>query len=876
MRKRLSRIIVALAATLIALFLVGCGETSPSRVIVLKAESNRIIYELGDPLDLTVNAKYSDGSKADISDFEVIGYDENLLGPQTITVSFGGKSVELEIIVVEPRVVVKSVEAVDNKAESGYERGESLDLTVTAYYSDGTEETIENYVISGFDGTIVGTQTVTVSFEGKSAVIEITVNQPVLLGVELIDNKAESGYERGDSLDLTVYALYSDGSKESVAEYDYSGYDEELLGEQTVTVTYGGESAEITVSVKEPVVLTGIEAADNKADDSYEFGDSLDLTVYALYSDGSKKEITDYETSEFNNRWAGEQTITISYEGHSATVTVTVIAVRTTFPTSELEGFIAEKNIYDVYVPSPVSRAKWTYYTMNNREDPFFCASVRDTGKSGENAIEDAYTVLLASYDWEIDDSDRGGNGYFAYKNDVRINYFNNVDRFTIYVYAKERIVPIYPENVFLSGEDKLMLGKTTLLSVSFYPAKANQIDCEWSSSDESVATVEDGVVTSIGLGETVITVTTKNADGDDVSASFGITVVEETGSAWTVMIYICGSDLESESGLASADIAEILKVKGQPQDVNVIIETGGSKSWRNRNISANSLGRYHVESGQLVLDATLTRASMGRQSTFESFLDWGFANYPAQKTGVVLWNHGGGMDGVCFDELYGNDSLSNSEVNRALTNSFRNNNVSDKLEFIGYDACTMQLQDVADFNSAFFKYMVTSQETEGGIGWAYDKWIDDLYAKRGTLEILKEIADSFISTYEKEYGRYYGNDQTQSVLDLTKFRAYRDKFEEFASELKSLVGNDVSGLRELMKTVTYFPGDEYMNREDYNIYVNYYYYPSNWFDQVTYFGQTAYVLYGYYLYGLFDVTDFLNKLSAEAAYSSLGGFISE
>ena len=93
MRKRLSRIIVALAATLIALFLVGCGETSPSRVIVLKAESNRIVYELGDPLDLTVNAKYSDGSKADISDFEVTGYDENLLGPQTITVSFGGKSV---------------------------------------------------------------------------------------------------------------------------------------------------------------------------------------------------------------------------------------------------------------------------------------------------------------------------------------------------------------------------------------------------------------------------------------------------------------------------------------------------------------------------------------------------------------------------------------------------------------------------------------------------------------------------------------------------------------------------------------------------------------------------------------------------------------
>ena len=876
MRKSISRIIAAIAVMMIAFILAGCGENTPSRIIVLKAESNKAVYELGDSLDLTVNGRYSNGSWSEITDYEIEGYDENLPGDQVVTVSFGGKSVELQVTVVIPAVVVKTLEITDNKAESGYERGEELDLTVTAHYSDGTEEQAVNYLISGFDGMLVGTQTVTVSFEGKSEEIEITVKQPVLIGIEVKDNKAESGYGRGEELDITVTAHYSDGSAESVTEYEYTGFDNSNTGAYTVAVTYRGESAEINIIVKDPAFLIGIEAIDNKAESGYEFGDSLDLTVNAVYSDGSRKELADYEVTEFNARWAGVQIIIVTGEGYIATVSVTVNAPRTAFPTSALEEFLTGKKIDDVIVPSPVSRAKWTYYVMNNREDPYFCASVRDTGINGENVIEDAYTELLASCEWEIDSSDYETNGYFAYCKDVRINYYNYVDRFIIYVYAKERIVPIYPENVFLSGEDKVSIGKTTLLNVSFYPSKANQTECEWLSSDESVATVEEGVVTGVGLGETTVTVTTKNAQGDDVSANMKITVVEDIGSAWTVMIYMCGSDLESESNLASADIAEILKVRNQPQDVNVIIETGGSKKWKNINISADNLGRFHVESGKLILDQTVAKASMGKQSTFESFLNWGIANYPAQKTGVILWNHGGGMDGVCFDELYGDDSLTNSEVSRALNNVFNKNNVSEKFEFIGYDACTMQLQDVADFNSSYFKYMITSQETEGGIGWAYDKWIDDLYANRSTLDILKEIANSFIDTYEREYGRYYGNDQTQSVLDLAEFRAYRDKFEEFAGELKSLVRNDANGLRELMKTVKYFPGDEYLSRDEYYEYVNYYYYPTYWFDQTTYYGQTVYVLHGYYLYGLFDAVDFLNKLEEDETYASLKGIISE
>ena len=79
---------------------------------------------------------------------------------------------------------------------------------------------------------------------------------------------------------------------------------------------------------------------------------------------------------------------------------------------------------------------------------------------------------------------------------------------------------------------------------------------------------------------------------------------VEETERAeWTVMFYLCGSDLESKNGFASENLKEIYSVtypdsltfiyspdpeeemrKAKeatgPGKVNVLIETGGSKAW--------------------------------------------------------------------------------------------------------------------------------------------------------------------------------------------------------------------------------------------------------------------------------------------------------
>lgn len=108
------------------------------------------------------------------------------------------------------------------------------------------------------------------------------------------------------------------------------------------------------------------------------------------------------------------------------------------------------------------------------------------------------------------------------------------------------------------------------------------------------------------------------------------------------------------------------------PENVKVVIQTGGTAAWQNELISAETLGRYLYDHNGLQLLEELSSASMGDGQTLAEFLAFGRENFPAKHTAVVLWNHGGGsVSGASFDELYGMDSLSLVEMYQAFTEVF-------------------------------------------------------------------------------------------------------------------------------------------------------------------------------------------------------------
>ena len=137
---------------------------------------------------------------------------------------------------------------------------------------------------------------------------------------------------------------------------------------------------------------------------------------------------------------------------------------------------------------------------------------------------------------------------------------------------------------------------------------------------------------------------------------------------SWAVYWYLCGSDLESEGGFATDDLSELLEVE-LPENVTVVIETGGAAEWWNETVDASVLQRYVYSSDGLALVDEQPSASMGDSETLADFLRFAKENYPADRTAVVFWNHGGGsVSGASFDELYDYDSLTLDEMYAAFT----------------------------------------------------------------------------------------------------------------------------------------------------------------------------------------------------------------
>ena len=400
---------------------------------------------------------------------------------------------------------------------------------------------------------------------------------------------------------------------------------------------------------------------------------------------------------------------------------------------------------------------------------------------------------------------------------------------------------PVNPTGISVSPSSfELSPNGSKTLSVNYTPTNANQNKAvTWTSSNTDVAIVDtSGKVTvksTATAGQTAI-ITAKLTNLPTITATATVTVVETAKADHTVLIYICGADLESTSSyrLATGDITEMLSVSGQPDDVNIVIETGGASSWASTyGISSSKLQRHHVENKSLVTDqGNITYASMGLSSTLQSFIEYGIENFPADRYGLVLWNHGGGMQGVCFDEKKSDDSLLDYEVKNAVSGALSAKGMSDqKLEWIGYDACLMQVQDIAEMNSSYFNYMVASEESEAGYGWDYDTWVDDLYAKKSTPDILTAIVDGFIA--DNGGVNSSSNDQTLSYLDLSYASAYKTAWENMASQLSTKINSgNKSSFNSLVTSCKYYADTDY-----------------------TYFG-------------LFDAKDFINKLSSNSTFN--------
>ena len=199
-----------------------------------------------------------------------------------------------------------------------------------------------------------------------------------------------------------------------------------------------------------------------------------------------------------------------------------------------------------------------------------------------------------------------------------------------------------------------------------------------------------------------------------------------------TIMIYMIGSDLESQYAAASSDIDEIKSSGINFDDVNVLIYTGGAKKWINSEIPNDKNTIFKMTNSGLVKLEEYERSSMTDPDNLTNFLNYGHDNFKSSKYSLILWDHGGGpIYGYGFDENYVG-SLTLDKLKQGLSNSKFN---GKKLEMIGFDACLMSSVEVADALSDYANYMLASQEVEPGFGWDYS-FLSNVTSKTSTVDM--------------------------------------------------------------------------------------------------------------------------------------------
>lgn len=221
---------------------------------------------------------------------------------------------------------------------------------------------------------------------------------------------------------------------------------------------------------------------------------------------------------------------------------------------------------------------------------------------------------------------------------------------------------------------------------------------------------------------------------------------LEEQGNAsdtYTLMLYMCASDLESECGFATEDLNEIM-YGYTAGNLNVIVQTGGTAEWQNTVVADDCCQRYQVtEDGLELVDDSLGMQNMADSATLTDFIQYCSSNYAADHYGLVLWDHGGGVvGGYGYDENFGGDSMSLTEMSRALGDA------SVHLDMLGFDACLMANFETCLMAAPYADYLIASEEPEPGCGWYYTDWIGKLSENCGIppKRYGRQIIDDYIT----------------------------------------------------------------------------------------------------------------------------------
>ncbi|MCQ2482927.1 MAG: clostripain-related cysteine peptidase [Clostridia bacterium] len=306
--------------------------------------------------------------------------------------------------------------------------------------------------------------------------------------------------------------------------------------------------------------------------------------------------------------------------------------------------------------------------------------------------------------------------------------------------------------------------------------------------------------------------------------------VVNANGDyTWTIMIYMCGSDLEAGNAIASMVLDQYDDLN--PSDnINIVVETGGTTAWNNDDsyfsgdavqgvdIPDDALGRYQIKHNEIIDLGSVPLDSMGKASTLSDFISWGSEQFPADRYMFVMWNHGYVEPYGCLecDQLFYTDD--NGEVyyykDPGSEDAFYNDCLDlDELsqglkdggvhfELFALNTCLSASMEIATVVAPYANAMVGSEESVPaaiGIPLEYVSYINENSAIDG-FSLGKMICDDYQEYIDEILDYLNGDDSGNagmfsksnlSVINLSAVGEMKDCYDDVMRDVYYSVYSD-------------------------------------------------------------------------------------
>ncbi|MBF0544353.1 MAG: hypothetical protein HQM08_07965 [Candidatus Riflebacteria bacterium] len=241
----------------------------------------------------------------------------------------------------------------------------------------------------------------------------------------------------------------------------------------------------------------------------------------------------------------------------------------------------------------------------------------------------------------------------------------------------------------------------------------------------------------------------------------------------WTILIYMNSDNNLDPYG--QKNLQQMASV-GSNDFFNIVVLCD------RRNAPASLI---YVEKNNLKVLKNLGEIDMGNVGTLINFAKENIAAFPADHYILEIWNHGQGWRNPSEQPIYKWISQDESSGNHITVEDLGHalseikNFLGKKLDVLAYDACLMQMVEVACSIKGNADYIMGSEESIPGNGFPYDTILENFKPGMSTIDLCKMWIDSYVHYYATTGDKT--TPATLSLLDDNQLAALQASLDEFA-----------------------------------------------------------------------------------------------